>query len=351
MQKNLPIETDQLPERQRVILKEVIESYIKNPDAVGSKFLQQQTFRGISSATIRNDLARLEKLGYLRKEHTSSGRVPTKLGYQYYVDHIITKNVEDQPPQWTQAQTRMTKIFDNRRELIDQTIDQTAEFITGFLELPVVVTRAHDSHELLRKIDIVNINEKRFMIYIITSYSNFLKCYIEIDNQYQAQDIEACVRIFNEGLVDVPVSDVKSKIKLLTAKIRASVHEYEFVFQKIIIRVIKELEEKARSIKRVYNIKSLINKPEIQNNNIDLKEVLDFLENNSVFKQINFNYKKTGKTLINFNNVVEGISVASTAIEDGGIKHKISVVGPTRMDYKLVKQILEFMHEKLSEKK
>lgn len=342
-----------IPLRQKNVLKHVVETYIKKPDAVGSKLLQESNFQDFSSATIRNDLAALEGLGFLTKEHPSSGRLPTKKGYQYYVDHFLHKNDQYwEESMFAQVRSRMEKIFANRREVIDQTIEQTAKIITNFLELPVVVTLTGDNNEILRKIDIVNISATRFMIYIITSYSNFLKYYIEIENQNQVQDIQSCIRIFNEGLIDVPISRVKERIRELTAKIRQSVHEYEFVFQKIIIRIIKELEKNVTTVKRnIYNVKSLISKPEVQNHHIDLKEVMDFLENNSIFKQLTFNYQKTGKTLINFNNVVEGIAVASTEIKDGGMKHKISVVGPTRMDYKLVKHILEFVHEKLSEKK
>jgi len=76
-------------QRQQDILKAVVESYIENGEPVSSKFILQREGLDVSSATIRNDLAYLEKQGYLHQPHTSAGRVPTEAGYRFYVDHLL----------------------------------------------------------------------------------------------------------------------------------------------------------------------------------------------------------------------------------------------------------------------
>ncbi|MBR5782639.1 MAG: heat-inducible transcription repressor HrcA [Clostridia bacterium] len=75
--------------RQQAILKTVVESYIENGEPVSSKYILQKEGLDVSSATIRNDLAYLEKKGYLHQPHTSAGRVPTEAGYRFYVDHLL----------------------------------------------------------------------------------------------------------------------------------------------------------------------------------------------------------------------------------------------------------------------
>jgi heat-inducible transcriptional repressor len=81
-----------LTKRQEKILKSIIEDYIKNASPVGSKRIQQVIGIDISSATIRNECAFLEEGGFLEKQHTSSGRIPSTKGYRYYVDNLMEKS-------------------------------------------------------------------------------------------------------------------------------------------------------------------------------------------------------------------------------------------------------------------
>ena len=80
----------ELPERDRRILSVLVQAYIEQGEPVSSLWLANQGF-GVSSATLRNTLARLEELGYVRQPHTSAGRVPTDLGYRTYVDQLLAE--------------------------------------------------------------------------------------------------------------------------------------------------------------------------------------------------------------------------------------------------------------------
>ena len=80
-----------LSERKQKILALIIESYIATGEPVGSKTLQSAMGNSVSSATIRNDMADLVEAGFLMQPHTSAGRVPSQLGYRYYVDNLMTK--------------------------------------------------------------------------------------------------------------------------------------------------------------------------------------------------------------------------------------------------------------------
>ena len=81
-----------LTSRQKLILKAIIEQYVKDAQPVGSKSLTHLPYLNFSSATLRYDMAQLEELGYLEKTHTSSGRVPSEKGYRYYVNHLVTRD-------------------------------------------------------------------------------------------------------------------------------------------------------------------------------------------------------------------------------------------------------------------
>ena len=81
----------ELSERKKLILKAIIDAHIENGEPVGSRYIMQNAQIAYSSATIRNEMAELEELGYLEQPHTSAGRVPSELGYRFYVDTMLSR--------------------------------------------------------------------------------------------------------------------------------------------------------------------------------------------------------------------------------------------------------------------
>ena len=81
-----------LTDRQKLILKAIIEEYVTSNEPVGSKALTEKPYLTFSSATIRYEMQHLEETGYLLKTHTSSGRIPSEMGYRYYIDHLLIRD-------------------------------------------------------------------------------------------------------------------------------------------------------------------------------------------------------------------------------------------------------------------
>ena len=80
---------ENLSERKKLILKAIVEAHIDGGEPVGSKYIMQNNLLSCSSATIRNEMAELEQMGYLVQPHTSAGRVPSEAGYRFYVDALV----------------------------------------------------------------------------------------------------------------------------------------------------------------------------------------------------------------------------------------------------------------------
>ena len=84
----------ELTQRQKVIFKTIVEEFTRCAEPIGSKTLMDVLDFPVSSATIRNEMAKLEKLGLLEKTHTSSGRIPSQKGYRYYVEHLMVTDLD-----------------------------------------------------------------------------------------------------------------------------------------------------------------------------------------------------------------------------------------------------------------
>src|ERR671918_2157246 len=109
----------ELPERDRRILEAVVQAYIDQGEPVSSLWLADRGF-GVSSATLRNVMARLEDLGYVRQPHTSAGRVPTDLGYRSYVDQLLAARRSSRPTAQVEARLRRAATVDDLLSHVSQ---------------------------------------------------------------------------------------------------------------------------------------------------------------------------------------------------------------------------------------
>lgn len=286
----------------------------------------------------------LEELGYLKKEYFSSGKIPTKLGYKFYIDNLMEDFSDEK-----NIREKLSEIFKDRHSSVDQIMDKCAVLVSEFLNLPTVLVKKPYS-EYLRKIDIVNLEDNKHVIYLVTSSGRIVKDLIvleeEIDNK--REDLMASIRLLNEKLLNCPLNKVNEYIHSFLPILRQKIHQFEFIYETIISQmIIKKLLTNISEKPKIYNTKSLIYSPEIQKKDIDISSLFELLEKNSVFSPVNYNYLKTGKTLFNLDEA-DGLSIATTSIDINFAQHKLSVVGPIRMNYPLIKYLFDFLNEKLS---
>ena len=329
----------ELTQRQVQLLKLIIDEYTFSAQPVSSKLIVQKFMKDLSPQTIRLEMNALEKAGYLKKLHTSGGRVPTPQGYKSYEKHILQPSISND------VKNKLRFILERRDLEIDTVIDESASLIEEILKLPTVVHSANDDTEL-KRFDLVSISNNKVLVLLITSDGDVIKNTIELQNKQQLEDVIICVRIFNDRLVDTKLSDVPSKLNIVKELVRNSVHQYEFCIQKIIEKIFDY--NTAPKQPNIYGIKNLALQPEFQN--VDqLNKVLHLLENASVWKHIAYTQEKAGHNQITFNNDVgvKDVTVASTTIKTKDSTRQISVVGPSRMNYAEVKGLLQFIKEEL----
>jgi heat-inducible transcriptional repressor len=323
-----------ISDRQKQVLQIVVDAYAHTAQPIASKEIIKKYLPDVSSATIRNDMAVLEKMGLLEKTHVSSGRVPSIKGYKYYEANIL------KPKLSTNIKSRLQKIFAQRNLSVDNVLNKSVSIINESFRLPSVVTRSQDD-ELLKRFDLIQINKNKALILVVTSSGTINKNTILLQDDEQLEDISICIRIFNDRLVDTAIRDIPKKLTAIKEIIRAAVHEYEFCIQQIIAKIFK-IDQTATT--NVYGTKWITSQPEFRDVE-KLNKVLTILEDTNVWKHISFNQQKTGKTLITFGSDigVGELAIASTSIESPEGKHQLSIVGPTRMNYAEIKGLLEFI--------
>ena len=156
-----------LNERKKLILQAIIDEYIGSAEPVGSRAISKKNELGLSSATIRNEMADLEEMGYLIQPHTSAGRVPSDAGYRFYVNSLMKRYQLG-----VEAIEKLQQELVGRIARFDKTIKR-AGFLTSMLtDYTTVVSAPVGEKTVVKKIDLVPIAENTLMLIIVTHTVN-----------------------------------------------------------------------------------------------------------------------------------------------------------------------------------
>lgn len=326
--------------RQTLILKTIVEDFIKTARPISSKSLIDEYGLNYSSATLRNEMARLEDLGYLEKTHTSSGRIPSQLGYRYYVDNLLAKDDLD-----LQVKAQLSSIFANRQLEIEQVVQESCRIISQITSY-TSIGLGNEEIETLRSMQLVEISESSMVVIMVMESGKVENRVFNIPKGCRLSDIQNCVSLMNEHLVGCNIDDIapllESKIKPL---IKQSVSHYEMVFDLFVTAFVQKKGDKVY----VAGQNNLLYQPEFNDIN-KLRSLMLMIEDATIWKQISKHNKEIEIIIGNENNVLnsEDVSIVSAPYHGENQTGSIIVVGPKRMEYQKVLNLVEFVAENIN---
>ena len=327
-----------LTSRQNKVLKWIIEEYVRTNEPVGSKFLAALPEFGLSSATIRNEMAELEALGLILKTHTSSGRVPSEEGYRTYVKELIEN--EDLNSDYFPL---IDDIFERESFSREHAIKQSMALVTDLTNYASVVLGGAAYKSRIKKLQIVSINDRFAVILMVTDQGYVESKKILIPDEIEINDIEKIINILNDILYDCPISDIDFvlKEKLHSQDLLRQVEYYD----ELIGILVRAFSDMAHDKYFLSGKTKILAQPEFQNVE-KIKNLFDAIEQQEILKVINVS--STGITVkIGQDNQIKAmeectiISVPFT--NDYGEKGAIAVIGPTRMEYQKIIPLLNYI--------
>ena len=177
-----------LTERQNKLLKLIVEEYIKSANPVGSSLICDTL--NCSSATIRNEMAYLEEVGYLEKTDTSSGRVPSELGYRYYVDNLM------EPKKMTADDVlRLQRIFDNKSLMLSDVITRSLEIISEITNCTSLVLGDETSSNRLKQVEVVPLTDDKLIAIVVTDKGHIEHKELKVGANVLTGDIKKVVEL------------------------------------------------------------------------------------------------------------------------------------------------------------
>ncbi|TCG10452.1 heat-inducible transcriptional repressor HrcA [Mycoplasma todarodis] len=321
-----------LTKRQQEYLLLITREYISSGNPVGSAALIKGFGLDVSPATVRNEMAALEKKGYLEKCHTSSGRIPSAEGFLLYANHSKNTDVS------VEIQKQLKGIFAKRTIGIDQVLEEAAEAISTITDL-TLVTKTDAADELCKSIQFVPLNEQNATIVIVTSTGRVESKLVSVKNGAQLEDIRIAVRVLKDRLVNTPMRNLAIKTEALTGIVSEEVKDFEFVIQEMITKV---FDFHTKQTSRVYGRTNIIKKPEFKDRE-KLFNIMERLESKSIWETIEDQADNEDETLKI--SILDNQALISKKIRIGEGSMEVSIVGPDRVDYEKALPILKLLDE------
>ena len=320
----------ELSDRKKKILQAIIDDYIVTAEPVGSSYILNSHDLGISSATVRNEMAALEKLGYLEKPHTSAGRVPSGLGYRVYVNELMREY------SLTLAEINQIKVAMQRQYLeFNKLIANISNVLSGLTNYTTLFTMPTAAAYMIGSIKLIPVDSKSFVMLVVTSNGVVKNTQITISKPYEPEVLERLSNWLNNRFSGVSV-DMITKELLEDEKelIPADTHLLESVFS-YLEEAVMQLSEVDLELTGTTNI---FNHPEF--NDIDrAKDFLTFVkkDNRQDLIEVINNTSDDVSVIIGDENPVlkdHNLSMVVSNYNMGdGLKGKLAIIGPTRMDY------------------
>lgn len=327
--------------RQKLILKAIIEAYVKDAQPVGSKTLTNMPYLNFSSATLRYDMAQLEELGYLEKTHTSSGRVPSEKGYRYYVEHLFTRDsdVELQFP-------LIDEIFLKNKIAREAAVEEAIHLLSELTNYTALAVGPSSQSSLIKKIDFIPLSSHDAVILIVTDQGHVQHQNIRIPDEMNIEDLKEVIKTLDDLLRNRLINEASQILEAEFAKNEIqSFMEYQ---TQLIHSFIHAFSKFAQDNFYLSGVTNVFDQPEFTNVK-HIKNFVDMLDRRELVKLIGDREGLSIRFSSDFQLIpMDNCTIISVPYRISEFEHgTIAVVGPTRMEYNKVIPLVEYIASNL----
>ena len=333
-----------LDERKKRILQAVIQDYISSAEPVGSRTLARKYDLGVSPATIRNEMADLEMLGYLEHIHTSSGRVPSSKGYRLYVDSLLPVQ-----PMTDAEKVMIDKWYKAKVQQLDQVFQETAKIISKLTRNVSLVLAPQISKAAFRCMQFLPLDDHRVIAVLMTDAGFVENRIMEMPAGSSFEDFQRMAKVINGCLAGHTLGAIQNgSLKKIEAEIGDN-----GLYESAMTLIDKALNSQRKERLYLGGTTEMMEQPEFHN--VDkVKELLIMLEKDQLMKDILKAHLGDGLTVtIGQENEYSGIKdcsiITATYHLDGELLGSMAVLGPTRMEYGRTMTLLNYMNSNLTE--
>ena len=338
-----------LTERQQRILQAVVKTHITTAEAVGSRTVAKRMGFKLSPATVRNVMADLEEMGYVRQPHTSAGRVPTDSGYRVYVDTLM--EIYEVDPE---EQQRIEELYRPKVKEIEELMELSSGLLSILTHYIAVVQTPKIELETIKHVELVPLFPEKMLIVLVTSIGDVRKRVAVLPQGMTEADVKQLTVFLNEKLYDLSFVAARSLLDWFNDPANPLDEKLAQFAVKIMGEILGEAEPRG-----VYldGMGKIFEQPEFRNVE-QLRPVLRVLDEkrqlNDLLEWCLSGNEITGVCIrIGSENPLDDVRNCSIVVSPyrvcGRPTGAIGVIGPTRMEYSRASSLVAFVADKLGQ--
>ena len=335
-----------LSDRKLKILHAIIQNYLETGEPVGSRTISKYTDLNLSSATIRNELADLEEMGYIMQPHTSAGRIPSDKGYRLYVDMLM----EEKEQELSEMQEQML----DKADKMDQLLRQAAKVLANSTNYATMVSTPMNNENKLKFIQLSMVDDEQIIAVIVLGGNVIKNKIIDIEEPISNENLLKLNMLLNTTLNGMSIDEINLGL-IARLKEQAGIHS-EVVGNVLdavadVIQVDDDMQIYTSGATNIFKY------PELSDNQSAQEIISAFEEKQQLSELVTQTLSQEDNTGIQVYigdetpvKTMKDCSVVTATYELGdGMKGTIGIIGPKRMDYEHVLKSMKRLQSELDE--
>lgn len=334
-----------MDERKQKVLLAIVQDFIATAEPVGSRTIAKKYGLGVSPATIRNEMADLEEMGYIEQPHTSAGRIPSARGYRYYVDYLMTKQ------ELTREEEELIRgELETKARDVGKVIQRTGQLLSQLTCYTSMVLTQQMGPNAFKHVQLVPMNLSQTMVIVVMDNGAVHHRMIETPGSLIASDLETLSKVLNAKLQGLTMESIK--LTLLKEIY------FELGKHKNILDMALELIQDSLALKEddkfyLGGVFNMLTQPEFHNVE-KVKTMLSILDQEKLLCELlSGESRDEGVTVriggeIKDCNIKDCSVIAAPYMLSGRKIGTVGVLGPTRMDYAKVISVVDYLTKNLS---
>ena len=336
----------ELDERKLKILQAVIRNYLETGEPVGSRTISKYTDLNLSSATIRNEMADLEELGYILQHHTSAGRIPSDRGYRLYVDNMMRKKEKEVE--------EMKSMLLEKEDKMEHLLKQVARVLANNTNYATLISAPTVHHNKVKFIQLSRVDERQLLAVIVVEGNMIRNNILETEETLDDETILKLNMLLNTNLNGLSIDEINLGM-IAAMKQTAGIHS------EIVSGVIDAVAEAIRADEdlQIYTsgANNIFRYPELSDGQRASEIISTFEEKKQLTELVQGTLTDENNTGIQvyigeetpMANMKDCSVVTATYELGSGMKGTIGVIGPKRMDYEKVVDALKTMKKQMDQ--
>ena len=338
----------QMEDRKKKVLEAIILDYIATAEPVGSRTITKKYGLGVSPATIRNEMADLEDMGLIEQPHASAGRIPSQVGYRYYVDYLMEKETLT-----SEIKKFIRKSLQDEIKAKENLVRRAVRLLSQISNYTAMMIMSAYSQNILTHIQLLPVSEHRMVLILVLDNGHVEHQVIEAKKPLSEKEITELTDMLRQAVCGKTVEEWR--------KLSAQSITSQWVGQIQLLQEILDVIEDTLTVefeRKLYlsGTLNIMNQPEFRD--VDkVRQVLSLLEEQRIMEELMLKMDDGERRAISIRigteNENENLSacslVTATYHINGRIMGRIGLLGPTRMDYSRNISLLDFISRYLSE--